>query len=71
MAPTAAQLLGLRAGVFLLSLLPLARTVWLGIDGRLGANPIETITRASGNSDSRKRPARRLSSWAAVGTMTQ
>ncbi len=49
MAPTAAQLLGLRAGVFLLSLLPLARTVWLGIDGRLGANPIETITRASGD----------------------
>jgi len=49
MVPTAAQLLSLRAGLFLLSLLPLARTVWLGIDGRLGANPIETITRASGD----------------------
>ncbi len=49
MAPTAAQLLGLRAGVFLLSLLPLAYTVWLGVDGRLGANPIETITRSSGD----------------------
>ena len=34
---------------FLLALLPLARIVWLGMNGRLGANPIETLTRASGD----------------------
>ncbi len=49
MAPTAAQLRVLRSVVFLLALWPLARVIWLGVDGRLGANPIETITRASGD----------------------
>lgn len=49
MAPTAAQLSWLRRLLFLLALLPLARVVWLGTEGRLGANPIETITRASGD----------------------
>ena len=34
--------------VFLLSLLPLARLVWLGDHEGLGANPIEFITRSTG-----------------------
>ena len=34
--------------VFLVSLLPLARLVWLGVDEGLGANPIEFITRSTG-----------------------
>ena len=37
-----------KASIFLLSLLPLARLVWLGADGGLGANPIEFITRSTG-----------------------
>lgn len=49
MAPTAARLQWIRRALFMLALLPLARIVWLGIDGRLGANPIETLTRASGD----------------------
>ncbi len=49
MAPTAAQLSWIRRVLFLIALLPLARVVWLGSEGRLGANPIETITRASGD----------------------
>lgn len=49
MTLTAARLLWLRRLVLLLALLPLARMVWLGMDGRLGANPIETLTRASGD----------------------
>lgn len=34
--------------VFLLSLLPLERLIWLGFDGALGANPVEFITRSTG-----------------------
>ena len=34
--------------VFLISLLPLARLIWLGMDEGLGANPIEFITRSTG-----------------------
>lgn len=49
MAPTAAQLAWLKRGLFVLALLPLVRVVLAGVDGRLGANPIETITRASGD----------------------
>ncbi len=49
MAPTAAQLSWIRRVLFLIALLPLARVVWLGSEGLLGANPIETITRASGD----------------------
>ena len=37
-----------KAFIFLLSLLPLARLVWLGANGGLGANPIEFITRSTG-----------------------
>ncbi len=49
MAPTVAQLSWIRRSLFLLALMPLARVIWLGTEGRLGANPIETITRASGD----------------------
>lgn len=49
MTPTAAQLAWIKRGLFVLALLPLVRVVLAGIDGRLGANPIETITRASGD----------------------
>ena len=34
--------------VFLISLVPVARLIWLGIDEGLGANPIEFITRSTG-----------------------
>ena len=47
--PQLAQRPWIRGAVFLLALLPLARIVWLGMNGRLGANPIETLTRASGD----------------------
>ena len=33
----------------MLALLPLARLIWLGFQDRLGANPIEFITRSSGD----------------------
>ena len=38
----------LKTAIFLLSLLPLARLVWLGSSEGLGANPIELITRSTG-----------------------
>ncbi|QWD60505.1 protein-methionine-sulfoxide reductase heme-binding subunit MsrQ [Polynucleobacter sp. MWH-UH35A] len=38
----------IKTAVFLLSLMPLARLVWLGSDDGLGANPIEFITRSTG-----------------------
>lgn len=38
----------IKTSVFLLSLLPLARLVWLGVQEGLGANPIEFITRSTG-----------------------
>jgi len=34
--------------IFLASLLPLARLIWLGMNEGLGANPIEFITRSTG-----------------------
>jgi len=37
-----------KAIVFLLSLIPLARLIWLGVHEDLGANPIEFITRSTG-----------------------
>ncbi|MCM0043142.1 MAG: sulfoxide reductase heme-binding subunit YedZ [Burkholderiaceae bacterium] len=49
MAPTAAQLAWLKRALFVLALLPLVQVVLAGVEGRLGANPIETITRASGD----------------------
>jgi sulfoxide reductase heme-binding subunit YedZ len=38
----------LKTGLFLLSLGPLARLIWLGVDDGLGANPVEFITRSTG-----------------------
>jgi sulfoxide reductase heme-binding subunit YedZ len=34
--------------IFLICLVPLARLIWLGVEGSLGANPIEFITRSTG-----------------------
>ena len=39
----------IKAALFMLALLPLARLIWLGFQDRLGANPIEFITRSSGD----------------------
>lgn len=49
MTPTAAQLSLLKRTLFVLALLPLLRVVLMGFQDKLGANPIETITRASGD----------------------
>ena len=38
----------LKSAVFLLSLIPLGRLVWLGYEDGWGANPIEFITRSTG-----------------------
>jgi sulfoxide reductase heme-binding subunit YedZ len=38
----------LKASVFIACLLPLARLLWLGFNGGLGANPIEFITLSTG-----------------------
>src|SRR5512143_1508086 len=38
----------LKVVVFLGALLPLARLLWKGVQGTLGANPIEFITRSTG-----------------------
>ncbi len=43
-----AALRRLRAAVFALALVPLARLVVFGLSGRLGANPIEFVTRSLG-----------------------
>jgi sulfoxide reductase heme-binding subunit YedZ len=40
----------LRAAVFVVALLPLARLVWLGATASLGANPVEFVLRALGAS---------------------
>lgn len=37
-----------KAALFLICLYPLARLVWLGFAGGLGANPVEFITRSTG-----------------------
>ena len=39
----------IKASLFLLALLPLLRLIWLGFQDRLGANPIEFITRSTGD----------------------
>ena len=38
----------LKSALFLISLLPLGRLIWLGFHDDLGANPIEFITRSTG-----------------------
>lgn len=47
--PTPRQLSGIKLSVFLLSLLPFLRLVLFALTDRLGANPIEFITRNSGD----------------------
>ena len=47
--PTPQRLKLIKLTVFLLALLPLLRVVLLGFQDRLGANPIEFVTRASGD----------------------
>jgi sulfoxide reductase heme-binding subunit YedZ len=37
-----------RLGVFVASLLPLARLIWLGANDQLSANPLEFVTRSTG-----------------------
>ncbi|HJV28500.1 MAG TPA: protein-methionine-sulfoxide reductase heme-binding subunit MsrQ [Aromatoleum sp.] len=46
--PTATQIAAIKAVLFALCLIPLALYIQRGLDDALGANPIETITRASG-----------------------
>lgn len=49
MALTTAQQNLIKRALFVLALLPLLRVVLMGVQDKLGANPIETITRASGD----------------------
>ena len=44
----APQFQRLRALLFVLALLPLARLFWLGFGGGLGANPVEFVSRSTG-----------------------
>lgn len=39
----------LRAGIFVLALVPLALLIWAGLHDQLGANPIERVTRRTGD----------------------
>lgn len=41
-------LAGVKIGLFILGLVPLARWVWLGLNDGLGANPVEFLTRSAG-----------------------
>ncbi len=47
--PAPAQLRKIKLAIFLVSLLPFARLVWLGFGDGLGANPVEFITRSTGD----------------------
>ncbi len=47
--PSLQQLRWLKMVIFVAALLPLLRVVYLGFQDRLGANPIEFVTRASGD----------------------
>lgn len=46
--PRSGQIVWIKAGVFVVCLIPFARLVYGGFTNALGANPIETITRATG-----------------------
>lgn len=48
LAPNRKQLGLIKAGLFLLALIPLIRLLWLGMHDDLGANPIEFIERSTG-----------------------
>jgi sulfoxide reductase heme-binding subunit YedZ len=59
-----------KAGLFVLVLLPLARLIWFGFSGGLGANPIEYITHSTGTwtlvgllATLSVTPLRKLSGW--------
>jgi Predicted membrane protein len=59
-----------KAGLFVLALLPLVRLIWLGFSGSLGANPIEFITHSTGTwtlvgllATLTVTPLRKLSGW--------
>ncbi len=47
--PSPRQLQVIKTVVFLAALLPLVRLVWYGFADRLGANPVEFITRSTGD----------------------
>ncbi len=49
MQPGPRPQLWIKRSLFVLALLPLISVVWMGVQDRLGANPVETITRASGD----------------------
>lgn len=68
--PGTQQFRFIKASVFLLALLPLLRLIALGFQDRLGANPIEFITRSTGDwtlyflcITLAVTPLRRLSGW--------
>jgi methionine sulfoxide reductase heme-binding subunit len=48
MQPNHEQIKWIKAAVFIACLTPLARLAWMGASNRLGANPIEHITRSTG-----------------------
>lgn len=47
--PSPRQLIVIKTVVFLAAVLPLARLLWFGFADRLGANPLEFITRSTGD----------------------
>lgn len=47
-APSKKQISGIKIFVFLFTLIPLARLIWLGFQDDLSANPIEFIERSTG-----------------------
>lgn len=47
--PAPRQLQAIKVAVFIAALLPLARLIWLGFADQLSANPIEFITRSTGD----------------------
>lgn len=64
---------GLKAALFAVCLLPLARLLWLALNDGLGANPIEFVTRSTGTwtlvallVTLAVTPLRRLTGWTAL-----
>ena len=47
-APSKKQISGIKCFIFLFTLIPLARLIWLGFQDDLSANPIEFIERSTG-----------------------
>ncbi len=46
--PSSRTLAALKAGLFVLCLVPLVRLVWAAVAGTLGANPVEAVQRSTG-----------------------